>query len=194
MHEVAEVPEAVPLELLHVLLVNADDLVEPVLHRRPLLIAPVREGPDAERAAVVQVLRGREHLAVLFKKLGRGEYALTAREGGLRHEDEGVGLGDAVWGAHPLLHVFVAGLEIVRYAVVVTEVHRFGFRAPEPYVDRGLVAAGPVDLYGGRIELPEVLERNSESSADIPGKGIAGGPFPGERAYPRTVILRLLAD
>ncbi len=193
VHKVAEVPETVPLELLDVLLICADDLVEPVLYGSPLIIAPVRKGPGAECAAVVQVLRGREHLAVLLEKFCRGKYPLAARESGLRHENEGVGLGDAVRSAHPLLHVLIASLQVVGHAVVVTEVHRLGLRTPEPYVDDGLVAAGPADLNGGRVELPEVLERNAESTADIPCEGISCGPFSGERAYPRTVILGLLA-
>ena len=194
VHEVAEVPEAVPLELFHILLVYADDLVKPVLHGCPLVVAPVRERPDAEGAAVVQVLRCRQHLAVLLEKFGSGEDALPSREGRLRHKHEGVGLGDAVRGAHPFLDILVAGFEVVGHGVVVAQVHRLRLRTPEPYVDDGFVAAGICDFDGGRIELPEILEGHPESSGHVTCKGVAGRSLSGEGAYPRAVFLGFLAD
>ena len=146
VHKVAVVPEAVPASLVDLGLVNVDDFVEPVLNLGPFGIAAAGEGPYSECVRIVQVLGGGKHLAVLLKHTGALRNLLLSGESFLGNQHQGVGLRNSVRSAHTFLDVFVAGLEVVGHGIVVPEVHRLAFGAPEPYIDVCLFASGVAHL------------------------------------------------
>ena len=76
--------------------------------------------------------------------------------------------------------------------IVVAQVHRAALGAPEVSRQEGSVVRGAVNLQRGRIALPEVLDADAETAADIACEDVSVSSFSRMCAYPLVVRVSAL--
>ena len=106
---------------------------------------------------------------------GHGGRIRLGGKGGRSEEGELAGAGDPVGGGEAGLRVFVGCVEAVALGVVETHVHLGRVGRPQPGDEFGCGAGGVLDFKCGREGLPEVLDADGESSAEVAGVGEARG-------------------
>ena len=194
VHEVAIVPESIPVSLVHGFQVVVEVIFQQVLDLCAAVVRAVRKAPDAEGTARVQVLWRADERSVLGLLPGTPGDGSLAGIGTFGNEGESGRAGYAIGSGHPLLHVFVAGIEVVGHVIVVTEVHGACIRTPEVSGQVGDIVRGAVHLHRGRIALPEVFEAQAQSAADVAQEGIAVGTLASVRPHPLVVLMGTLLN
>ena len=179
VHEIAELPEAVPGAVVDLTLVVGEHGVEAVFDGPPEGGGAVGESPGAEDAGGVDVLRRGGEQRELGAGGGHGNGVGLGGEGGGGEEGELAGAGDSVGGAEAGLRVFVGGVETVAMGVVEAHIHLGGVGRPEPGDDLCGGAGGVLDLERGGERLPEVLDADGEAAAEIAGVSEAGSALAG---------------
>ena len=96
--------------------------------------------------------------------------------------------------AETFLHIFVAGIEIVRLNVVMAHIHGLRIGRPEPGAHFGCLAGSAVDLQRGREGLPHVLDAQPEAAGHTARKGEAGRTLATRGIEPATLRIGALAD
>ena len=184
MHDVAIVPEAVPLMLFDGLLIEADVLFQPFLH---IIAFPrLRQRPHAEGPFLIKIRWCGQQLWGRDRLHGIGSHRSLAVIAVLWKDPQGTGAGDAVGCTHALLHILIAGNEVVGDRIVMAQVHRLSLRTPQPQRQLCFLAAGLGDLYRGGIGLPEVFQPDTDAAAHVAHKGIAWRTDTRKGAYPGT--------
>ncbi len=184
VHDVAEVPEAVPVVLIDFFFIEGGLLIEVVFNLFFVGCGAVLEAPDAEGFDVVEILGGTDEEGWGGGELGLFGGFFLGGDGGCGEEGEDAGAGNAVGGGEAGLDIFVGGVEAVAEGVVVAEVHGGCVGRPEPGVDFGVVGEGVFDFEGGWVGLPEVLDAEGEAAGGIAGVDEAGGAGAGAGGEP----------
>ena len=117
-----------------------------------------------------------------------------ARVGTLGNEGKRAGACDAVGRRHPFLHVLVGRVQVVGHVVIVAQIHGSALGTPEVSRQEGRVVRGAVHLQRGGIALPEVLDADAESTADIACEDVAVSTFSCMSANPLVVGMGALVD
>jgi len=185
VHEVAVVPEPIPVVGFHHLVVVDDAAVQLVFDPVQGGLASVGQAPvGAKGPCFFEILRSADQACRLRALPAHLSQLRPRRHGGHREQKELAGAGYSVGSAQPFLYILVGSVQVVGNSIVVAQVHRFGIRGPQPDGEFCLVAPHLLDFERGGEGLPEVFEAHSQATADIPGVRQSSRTLPGVGGQP----------
>ena len=150
MHHVAIVPEAIPLILFDGLLIEIGIELQTLFHMLTSHLSSLtsnRQRPDTEGALLIEIFGCGQQTSLCRKSLRSLSHTGLPLIPCLRQKPQFTGTGNAIGCTHAFLHIFIAGTQSVSHRVVMTEIHRLGFRTPKPHRQLSLLTTYATDLY-----------------------------------------------
>ena len=130
MHEIAVIPETVPMALVNGPLIEIEIFRELSLNSGATLVGAVGQAPHAEGTTRMEIFRCADQRRIFCHQRSSLSHGSLAGESTLGKEREHRCAGYAIRRGHPFLHIFIAGVEVVGHVVVVAQVHGSAFGRP----------------------------------------------------------------
>ena len=139
MHDVAIVPESIPPILLYIALIGIDIFHKPTLHSIGRILW---QRPYTERPFLIKICWRRKKTTVRSHCHCRLLRSLPARIAIIGRQSKHACTGNTIRRAHALLHIFIAGQQIMSNRIIMAEIHRFSLWTPKIHSQLCFIASG----------------------------------------------------